>query len=357
MTNSSCQALGIDVPALEAVKDHREANSYALLIVALLERGDAMTLREVAERFAAAGVAPADQALRALQRCRPARPPVYRNGDHYALDPHDDDLKFWPVRLDLHPPKVPKLRLIAREPEPLAGPTEPLTVAELDEAWRDASLYGWSAQRLALAVLDAHGGPMPPHEVVAFVSARGEEHLLSVDSASHWRRGAAVRVGEDGRWQLDPQHKALMSARKAVRARIAMVRRRAAMQPDPAESQARLRRWQQERAARAAELEKLRRVLVHAFPAFPAFPAKAPRAVVIVNVGDRCLETFLDDRLDEARRLIASSDVVGALDVRGSLAALGVDAGRHRLDAENHDRHAHSRFLPDRRSLLRCGET
>ncbi len=67
MTNSYCDALRIEVPALENVKDHPEANAYSLLIVALLERGDAMTLAEVAERFAAAGVAPVELALRSLQ--------------------------------------------------------------------------------------------------------------------------------------------------------------------------------------------------------------------------------------------------------------------------------------------------
>ena len=58
MSNPYCDALRIEVPVLENVKDHPEANTYSLLIVALLERGDAMTLAEVAELFAVAGVAP-----------------------------------------------------------------------------------------------------------------------------------------------------------------------------------------------------------------------------------------------------------------------------------------------------------
>ena len=68
MSNAYCEALGIRVPALEAVRDHPEASPYTLLLVALLERGSPMTLPEVAERFARANVAPADAALRSLKR-------------------------------------------------------------------------------------------------------------------------------------------------------------------------------------------------------------------------------------------------------------------------------------------------
>jgi hypothetical protein len=46
--NSWCEILGIEVPRLEAVKHHAEASSYSLLLVALLERGEPMTLPEVA---------------------------------------------------------------------------------------------------------------------------------------------------------------------------------------------------------------------------------------------------------------------------------------------------------------------
>ena len=50
-----CEILGIEVPDLRTVKNHREAKPYSLLIVALLERGEAMTLPDVAARFEAAG--------------------------------------------------------------------------------------------------------------------------------------------------------------------------------------------------------------------------------------------------------------------------------------------------------------
>lgn len=147
-----CEVLDIEAPCLEAVKDHREANTYALLIVALLERGAALSLAEVAERFEAAGIDLRGRALRSLQRCRPGRPPVYREGDLYMLDPHDDELDLWVFRLGLRPPKTPQMRVMRPEPPALPGVDIPLSATELDEAWRDASLHG--ALRLKWGFLD-----------------------------------------------------------------------------------------------------------------------------------------------------------------------------------------------------------
>lgn len=100
-TNDWCQTLGITPPKLEAVAGHREANTFTLLLVALLERGEPMTLADVAARFEEAGIAERSRALLSLQHCKPGRPPVYREGDLYHLDPHDDDLDLWVVG---HPP-------------------------------------------------------------------------------------------------------------------------------------------------------------------------------------------------------------------------------------------------------------
>ena len=110
---------------------------YSLLIVALLEEGGPLTLQNVADQFEHAGIGTKAEALRSLQRCRPARAPVYRDGDHYALDPHDDQLSLWVFRLGLRPPRVPRLHLVRPEPEPLPGPDTPLSPREVEEAFRD----------------------------------------------------------------------------------------------------------------------------------------------------------------------------------------------------------------------------
>ena len=325
MTNPCCEALGIRVPALDAVKDHTEANVYALMIVALLERGQPMTLVEVAERFAEAGIATAEAALVSLQRCRPARAPVYRDGDRYALDPHDDDLDLWAFRLGLRPPKASPRP--PRGPAPPAPPPPldaPLTVDELKEAWHDASLYGWSPQRVAMCVLDAHGAALAPDEVVAFVAAQTEMHPLH-RIEERWGRPSPIRVREDGRWALEPAHPWMLSARKAVRDRILLVRKWAAMRPDPAVIEANRRASEERREKHRAELARLRRVLVHAFP-----PA-APQAVVLVDLAARESTTVTGDALPRVRETLADHDVIAAVGVRPLLRALGFDPGPRRV--------------------------
>jgi hypothetical protein len=325
LSNPYCEALGIRVPALDAVRDHPEARAYTLMIVALLERGNPMTLPEVAERFAQAGIASASAALQSLQRCRPARAPVYRDGDRYALDPHDHDLDLWVFRLGLRPAKVsPLLPKEPGPPTPLPALDVPLSIGELDEAWREASLYGWSPQRVAMCVLDAHGAALAPDEVVAFVSARTEMHPLHrIDE--RWGRPTPIRVLEGGRWALEPGHPWLLAARKAVRDRLALVRKWAAMRPDPAVLEANRRAFEERSEKHGAELARLRRVLVH------AFPPEAPHVVVLADVGARDLTTQAADQLPRVREKLAEHDVIAAVGVRPLLRALGFEPGLRRL--------------------------
>ena len=109
MTNRYCETLGIEVPTLEQVVGKRlrtggQPTVFGLLVVALLERGQPMTLEAVAERLAGAGVGPAEEVLRSLRRCRPARDPVYRDGDDYGLDPHSHELDLLAFVYGLRPP-------------------------------------------------------------------------------------------------------------------------------------------------------------------------------------------------------------------------------------------------------------
>lgn len=323
--NPYCEVLGIDPPRLEVVKDHVDANYYALLIVALLECGEPITLEEAAQRFEAAGVASPAGALASLKRCKPGRPPIYRDGDRYALDPHDDEVDLWAFRLGLRPNKAVRLRVVKPEPEPLPSPDEPLAVGQLDEAWRDGIPNTWSAQRIAVCVLDVHRKAMKPDEVVAFVKARSRWVRLSADSARHWRRGAAIRVREDGRWELDARHDAVRSARQAIRERIEMARRWADVRPDPALVEANRKRIERQRRVHAEELARMRRVLLY------AFPGKNPEALVLLDVQRRELATFLDEELAEATRRLADYDVVAGIDVRRLLRSLDFDPGERRL--------------------------
>ncbi|MGM0578243.1 MAG: hypothetical protein ACQEXJ_21140 [Myxococcota bacterium] len=200
--NEWCEGLDIDVPRLEAVMDHREANTYSLLMVALLERGEPMTLAQVARRFEEAGIAPEPRALLSLQRCKPGRAPIYREGDLYHLDAHDPEADLWAFRLGLRP-------ATKREP---------------------------------------HEEGLSPSEVA---------------------------------------------------------RRR--------------------RAARAAELAKMRRVLV------VGFPANKPEAVALLDVEEREIETFVGDELGAVPERLEAFDILGAMDARKLLGALGFPVGARRV--------------------------
>ncbi len=325
-SNAWCQTLGIAPPKLEAIAGHREANTFALLLVALLERGEPMTLAEVAARFDEAGIAERSRALLSLQRCKPGRPPVYREGDLYHLDPHDDELDLWVFRLGLRPPKVARPEPKEIEVAPVPELNTALSVSELDEAWKDASLFSWSAQRLAVAVLDAHGGPLAPAEVVAAAAARTKWHALEEDAAKFKRRGSAVEVLADGRWAIaadaDPTVK---QARSAVRDRVAVARRHAAMRTDPAVVEQRRAEQEKKRAAHGAELASLSRALLVAFP-----PAR-PEAVALLDVGEHEITTFVGDELSSLPSRLAAYGILGAVDVRGLLRTLGFEPGERRL--------------------------
>jgi hypothetical protein len=321
--NSYCERLGIAVPSLTAVRSHPAANTYALLIVTLLQHGRPMTLADVAKELAAAGVVShVDDAYFSLKRCRPARPPVYRDGDLYALDPHDHELDMWAFRLGLRPPRV-------QRPEPTSPPPRPpasqrLTTDELDEAWRnDANINAWSAQRIALAILDAHDRPMTPDEIVAFVSARTKWHRLAAEPSTFRRRGAAVNVNTNGTWSIVDGASELAMARDAVRDAIERARRYPRSNPE-AIAAAR-RAFERRRAAHAAELAQLERVLVH------AFPARAPRVAVLIDIEQREITTLVGDELSQVGSLLERFDILCGVDIRATLRALGVDPGARRL--------------------------
>lgn len=78
-----------------------------------------MTLAEAARRFEEAGIAPARDALASLRRCKPGRPPIYRDGDLYALDRYDDEADFHVFRLGLRSTWKPELRIVRPDPGPL----------------------------------------------------------------------------------------------------------------------------------------------------------------------------------------------------------------------------------------------
>jgi hypothetical protein len=323
--NRYCEVLRIPVPRLERAKDSADANYYSLLIVALLERGEPITLEEAAKRFEEAGIAPIERALASLKRCKPGRPPIYREGESYALDPHHHEVDLWAFRLGLRPAKSPSLSIVRPNPRPLPALDTPLCLEHLDEAWRHGLPSNCSAQRVATCVLDAHGRAMRPEAVLAFVGARSPWSPLSQNSVKYWRRGAAIRVREDGLWELDREHDAVRSARQWIRDRIEMNRRWADMRPDPVIMLARQKNYERRREEQAAHLARMRRVLIH------AFPIQAPEMVVLVDIEKHEITTLMRGTIPRVGEILNGYDILAAMDVRTILRSLGHDPGTRRL--------------------------
>ena len=98
--------------------------------------------------FEGAGIAVTQRALRSLQRCQPARAPIYREGDSYALNPYDDDLDLWLFRPGLRRPKAPFLKIERLQAEPLPGPDQPLTTEFVVAAAEEFSVVSTLLHRL-----------------------------------------------------------------------------------------------------------------------------------------------------------------------------------------------------------------
>ena len=334
--NTPCKILEIDVPRLEEVRNHREATTYSLLLVALLESGEPMTLVQVAKRFEQAGVAPFEKALISLKRSRPGRAPVYRNGDLYSLDPYDDNLDLWAFRLGLRPSKASRLqaaevplptlpRVPPPEPEPVPGLDVPVTPAELEEAFTGAALGSWSTQRLACLLLEAHGEPMHREQASDRLSRYTPYHRLRADWPNRWTYGG-VREDEDGFWTFFPDHPQVASARKALRERLTKLRaegrpRREIEVEQRADLSAKLKaRREEERRT----FEALRRCLLF------AFPRNRPAWIVRLDLATREMRFFEQAGFSALRSDLEPYEWIGALEVRPLLGHLGFDPGvRH----------------------------
>jgi hypothetical protein len=117
----------------------------------------------------------------------------------------------------------------------------------------------------------------------------------------------------------------LKQVRVALRERIALVRRDAPNRLDPATFAATRADWERRRAAHAAELARMSRALL------VAFPPLSPRAVVLLDVGEHTLSTFVDEQLDALPARLSAYDVLGGIDIRRLLRALAFDPGERRL--------------------------
>jgi hypothetical protein len=137
-------------------------------------------------------------------------------------------------------------------------------------------------------------------------------------------RNSAISILEDGRWAVAPEGEPMVrSARRAVRDRI-VIRRKYA-RPSAEEMEEADRARAQLRQAHRVELARLSRALV------VAFPPNRPEAAALVDIGKHEILSFVGPELDDLRSRLLTYDVIGGVEVRALLRALGVDPGSRRL--------------------------
>lgn len=225
--NLYCERLGLPVPHLEDIVGHKGVKLFHLMVVALLECGRPMGLDDLAGRLNATGIAAwsGDLAL-SLKKAWHGMEPVYRDPEgNFGLNLSSAALEriLWTVGL-----RAPRIAAPAPPPVPAQlGDEMPLSEDELDAAFRDRFISGFSALRQAAAVLDALGCPATVEDVDAFL-ARLTRHrkALTADRVRYWR-SALVVMDEEGRLTLNRASPELGTMRRAVRnlARPVLVQR------------------------------------------------------------------------------------------------------------------------------------
>jgi len=331
--NRYCERLGLpQVPRVEDAVSQEGATLFDLLVIALLERGEPMQPEDVARRLQAAGVQPPSGDLRGAVRASwHGRQPVYREPDgRFGLNVSSGQLEWLIDHFDLRgvtaalPPPPADGSLLVQP-----GPDTPLSMEELDAAYRNGSLLAVSPYRQAAAVLDAQGRPMAATEIAALLAAMNTRYGAAVTEESVRRgRGGMVEVGTDGLLRLNPSAADIGAMRSRVRetARPVLVQR--AHSRDTA-------RWREAhdalQAARRRDLarasEKLRRAVLRVVPGGGA----APQGAALLDVAERTLRTFPPGAIADLAGALDAFDVVAALDVRATLAGLGLDPERWRL--------------------------
>ncbi|WP_437971096.1 hypothetical protein WMF04_18200 [Sorangium sp. So ce260] len=234
------------------------------------------------------------------------------------------------------------------EPQPPTSPFSlpaddvPLSVDEVESAFRDRAVTRLPWIQQAAAVLDAREAPMKAEEIEAFLAGltRYREKLGPRNGPS---KSDLFLPGEGGRLTLNPAAPGLAAMRRAIRelSQPALVQRaareaqRADAQRTPPEAQRTapeprtvVRRAKLDvEAQRDAEIARTsRRAVLRVVPS-----AAHPQAAALLDVGQRSIQTFVGRDVAELGELLARFDVIAGLDIRDALRALGLDADRRRV--------------------------
>lgn len=324
--NPYCARLDLPVPRLEA-HAQRATKPFHLMILALLERGGPMDLEELVERMLAAGISPARANPHTLKKAWHGLAPVYRGPDgRYGLDLECQDMRMAIVWLELRPQEPPRVPPPIAVPEP--SPDAPLSLQEVDAAFRERSLYGASALRQAAAILDARGGGPLSLELIEAELGGLSRYRARIGHATvkGWR-GDLVLLNASGELVLNQDSAALAGMRAWVR----QLARPVLLQ------QAQRAHWQEQDAERAAvreaqhrqaqiEAASWRRALLHVAP-----DPQHPVAALVLDLAERSFTFYRPADLHGLVEHLRRYQVLCGLHVRTSLSALGMDPDGWRL--------------------------
>jgi len=321
-----CRRLGIAPPRVEDFLGPKGVSFLRLMVLALLERGEPMALSELAGRLSAAGVVPSTGDMeQSLLKAWHGLRPVFRDAQgRFGLDLSSRRLEFFLRDTGLRESGLP-------QPPPVLVESPrgevPLTKEELETAFRDRAMAGFSTQRVVAAVLDAHGGSASLDAVNALIGSLAPRWRALTPEGLHYWRSDVVKLDESGRLSVNPRSPDLEMVRAWARAlaRPFLVRR--ARSESYAKGSAELellhagRRFREKTAA-----EALRRAVVRVVP-----DAERPEAMAVLDVNEHTIRTFLPGELEQVAEAIASFDLLAGIHVRRTLEALRLQPDRWRL--------------------------
>lgn len=321
-TNRYCERLAIPRPAVERFIGRHDMSLLRLIVLALLEHGGPLSMEEIADRLVDAGVcAPSGDMLRSLRKAWHGLPPVVKEPDGtMGLDLESWELKHlaWELGRETKPAaEAPPAPLAAELP----GDHVPLREEEVRDAL--ASEPGLSNVRTAAAVLDLHGDSLAFGKVKETV-----ERLTGKEWRPHRPFARSRLFSEASEGVLRPgEASELRTLRRVVRAAARQVRE--LREREDREARARAARQQareEEQRRETAEASRLRKALVWSLPR-----GARPVVVSILDLRSREIRSLTGSMTAEAAAALRHFDVVYGLDVRETLAGLGLDALDFRL--------------------------
>ncbi len=320
--NLTCEWLGIDVPRLEGFAARARVPLADLVVLALLERGGAMSVEDLAARIAGAGAGRRGDLDRAILRSWGGRLPVRRD----STGKLHLDAFAWELTQALH--RTGLLRYpgpSSVEPRPPRD-EEALSMPEWSAALRRRGGRSLSPARRVAGLLDAHGGALALEDVqVRLARATGRPCRLLEEEVLGGR--SLVRRDGDGRLVLDLACGGLVPMRRAVRRLAGPVLR--AQRPG-ARLLAQILRVHEEREAasrqRGERAGDIPRAILRAVPR-----PQDPVAVAVLDGETRLVRCFPRPEFAAAADHVRRFVLLAGFAIRDTVLALGLDPDRFLL--------------------------